>query len=173
MQKIKELKKPYRFIEYVLNSEKSTCDHCGAGIKHQFICKSADNKTFVVGSTCIKKLNDFELIKQAESAKEKAELAALKEKMNKKAEIIIAENKKEIEDKKLEFQRVKKELMPKIEKAISELKKMPHPNEYFASKGKSLFDYVSFKHDLSILEVETSTRSYEVVAVLKMLESMI
>lgn len=38
------------------------CNHCGTGIVHHYIIKDAEGRNFVVGSSCIDKLNDTELL---------------------------------------------------------------------------------------------------------------
>lgn len=46
-----------------------TCDHCGTGILIHFIIEDEDKKLFCVGSSCIDKLGQVELITQAKKAK--------------------------------------------------------------------------------------------------------
>lgn len=60
-----------------------SCDHCGMGIRHHYIVKSADKKVFCVGSSCIKDLGDSKLIEQAKYEKNKLARKAAKEKREK------------------------------------------------------------------------------------------
>jgi hypothetical protein len=78
------------------------CAHCGTGIADCFQIKSADGKTFVVGSSCVEKTGDAGLIKSYKNSpevrafnKEKRDLLASK----KQAELaeIIAANKEKLE----------------------------------------------------------------------------
>ena len=49
-----------------------SCDHCGTGIRWEFVVRSADGKTSTVGSSCIKKAGDKGLIDLAKRAKTEA-----------------------------------------------------------------------------------------------------
>jgi len=46
-----------------------SCDHCGTGIRWEFVVRSSDGKTSTVGSSCIKKAGDKGLINLANRAK--------------------------------------------------------------------------------------------------------
>ncbi len=43
-----------------------SCDHCGTGILHHFIIEDEDKKRFSVGSSCIDKLGQIELVTAAQ-----------------------------------------------------------------------------------------------------------
>lgn len=47
------------------------CEHCGTGIMHHCIIKSADHKIFSVGSDCVAKTHDSKLISQVKARKNK------------------------------------------------------------------------------------------------------
>lgn len=42
-----------------------SCDHCGTGITHHYMVMDADGKRFAVGSSCIEKLGDCDLVSAA------------------------------------------------------------------------------------------------------------
>ena len=44
----------------------SACDYCGTSIKHVFVIRSADKRTFNVGSTCVMKTADYSLRQEVE-----------------------------------------------------------------------------------------------------------
>ena len=52
------------------------CDHCGNGITHHAVIKSADGGKFVVGFDCVAKTNDPSIGKPAEIARAKREREA-------------------------------------------------------------------------------------------------
>lgn len=58
---------------------KGICDNCGTHIVYHHIIEDENGERFVVGSECVKKLNDVELIEKSE----KIEAEALKEQKNK------------------------------------------------------------------------------------------
>ncbi|WP_318515563.1 hypothetical protein [Photobacterium leiognathi] len=45
---------------------KLSCDHCGTGIIHHFILEDEDHKLFSVGSSCIEKLGQYDLVTAAQ-----------------------------------------------------------------------------------------------------------
>lgn len=100
----------------------TSCDYCDTYITNVFHCESSDGKHFVIGSTCVEKLGDSGLTKAVNDRvrDHRRELRQAKE-AEKRAKIFQ------------DFERVKPQLV-----------KMPHPNEYFASKGKTLLDYVEY-----------------------------
>lgn len=53
---------PFKLVSYYKSPVMSGCAHCGTGIKHVFIIKSADGKNSKVGSECVKKTGDYGLI---------------------------------------------------------------------------------------------------------------
>ena len=92
---------PYRFISYELRYYQacpgapiqpgSTCDHCGAGIKHVYFCRTADDKLFKVGSTCVLKTQEAHtaLGREIRSHKRKLdrEVKQARKRINKRIEI--------------------------------------------------------------------------------------
>lgn len=132
-------KAPFRFIGveekvYIAYSgapaqPAGTCDYCGMGIKYVFRCESADKKVFGVGCDCIQKHGDRGLIKLISSAEK-----AIRDARNAKA--------KERKIAKLAARVEKaKEKLPTIQGKLASL---PHPNQYFASQGRTLLDYVNW-----------------------------
>ena len=77
-----------------------SCDHCGTGITNHFIIKDELGQEFSVGSSCIEKLGQVELITQAK----KAERERQKKIRQQKAELIRKEKQAKLEAK-LESQR--------------------------------------------------------------------
>lgn len=62
------------------------CAMCGTAIKNNYVIKSADNHTHVVGSECINKINDSRLTTQAKEAKRKVALNKRREEQARKYE---------------------------------------------------------------------------------------
>lgn len=124
-------KPPYKFAGYGelvfivpgtgINKAGGSCDHCGSAIRHAFFLKSADGKTFKVGSLCVTKSGDKGLRKviDAEVRRQKRE--------KDKAELPLI---------KLELANIMSELEPVTSK-------MEHPFACFA-KTKSYHDYLVY-----------------------------
>lgn len=72
---------------------KGVCDNCGTHIVYHHIIEDTKGQQFVVGSECVKKLNDVELIEVSE----KIETAALKE-QKEKIRNLMDEKEKKIND---------------------------------------------------------------------------
>ncbi|PSV00373.1 hypothetical protein [Photobacterium kishitanii] len=72
-----------------------TCDHCGTGIIHHFIIKDEDGKEFCVGSSCIDKLGQQDLITKAKAMenerKRKLRQAQAEKKRQERHEAVEAE----------------------------------------------------------------------------------
>ncbi len=120
------------------------CSHCGQYIVHIFQCQSSDGKKFVLGSTCVEKLGDEGLTravktKMSELRREKREAKALAE---------WEAGAPEREKARLEREAEEAERAAKFESEYNLIKpvleRRPHPNAYFASKGKTLLDYVEY-----------------------------
>lgn len=103
-----------------------TCDYCSAGIADCYRIRSADGKTFVVGSDCV------------------ARVAV-------KGDPVLAEVDREVA--KLRRQRTVSRNAARIESAASALESdavrsalasMPHPSAYSAKNGRTLLDYVEW-----------------------------
>lgn len=112
------------FVNPVTGSCKAggACDHCGTAIRNAFYFTSSDGKRFKLGSSCVTKSGDrgmrkfvSEETRKAKAAKEKAALPGIR-----------AEVAQLVEEKKVELQ------------------KLGHPNYYFCSQGKTLYDYFVF-----------------------------
>lgn len=58
---------PFRFVEYIdAKRVDRVCDYCGTAIRHLFIIKSSDERSFVVGSECVYKTHDSALVSVVE-----------------------------------------------------------------------------------------------------------
>lgn len=115
----------------------TSCDYCGTYITNLFFCESSDGKKFVIGSTCVEKLGDAGLTDAAKSevtnhrrelreAKWRAQMEPIWEKERNEARMAA-------QKRLTEFDRVKPILA-----------KQPHPNDYFASQGKTKLDYLLY-----------------------------
>lgn len=100
----------------------TACDHCGTYITNLFYCLSSDGKKFIIGSTCAAKLGDEGLTKAVKT-----------EVSNHRAAKRHAKETAERAQVAVDFEQVKATLASR-----------PHPNEYMASKGKTMLDYVTF-----------------------------
>lgn len=96
-----------------------TCDYCGQGIAICCNIQSADGKRFMVGTDCVRKTGDSGLKRVVAS--------------------VINERRKEARHAR-EDTRIKdaSARLPRIADAI---KSQPHPNEWRADKGETLFDW--------------------------------
>lgn len=104
----------------------ASCDFCGQGIIDTYWCISADGKRFKLGSDCIAKV-----YKKKDQRGDPLYQAVLKSK---------ADKRHVREDKKIE--RAKQLFAdPAIQDA---LRQMPHPHKWFASQGKTRYDWVEF-----------------------------
>lgn len=74
---------PFQFVRYRRTNPKSKCDNCGIAIMHRYECRSADGRTFGVGSECVKKVEpSWSPLRQAMSAaKREAEAVELVERI--------------------------------------------------------------------------------------------
>lgn len=77
-----------------------TCDHCGTPITIHHIIKDTNNENFCVGSSCIEKLNNYELTTASKEAVKKRNRLIRKEK--REAEL---QAKREAHEAELEIQR--------------------------------------------------------------------
>lgn len=131
---------PYTFVGYVEKVHVAgdavkaggTCDHCGTGIRHCFKIRSADGKEFVVGSTCVTKtyrevdttvpVDIRRAIADVERQKREAKAAAAWKAFSPRLEAARAS----------------------LDANASLFADRKHPNDYFASQGKTYRDYVTF-----------------------------
>lgn len=116
-----------RYIGPTVERGCGSCAHCGTGILNIFVIRAGDGKNYGVGCDCILKSNlPYTIITQAEKAERarKNKLAALRR--DKKRALDI------------------KEFRCLSWKLRRQCRKAPHPNKYFAEKGKTLRDYLKF-----------------------------
>jgi len=99
------------------------CAHCGTGIRNAYVIRDANGVEFDVGCDCLKKLKIEPKVITA-ALKEKRKQDKIK-RINKEAALV-------------------NELKDDYEKALSVLSNKPHPNEWFASQGKTMADYYMF-----------------------------
>jgi len=143
-------KAPYHLVGYryspmttdqngVKVSGEGNCMHCGRPIAHIYICKSSDEVVFELGCVCVEDLGDEGLTKAVQKKDKEVKQTMARE----KREAMYAEfHKKEAEER---AERVKKD-WAELERVKPVMATMPHPNAYFASKGKTLLDYVNYFH---------------------------
>ncbi len=62
------------------------CDHCGTGIIHHFVLRDAKGKKFSVGSSCIDKLGQEELVTQAQKLERERQRKLRQERAEKRRE---------------------------------------------------------------------------------------
>lgn len=124
----------------------TSCDHCGTYITNLFFCESSDGKKFVIGSTCAEKLGDAGLTKavRTEVSNHRRELRNQRQ----LAEWEAARPAREAYQQEQAAQKAaliaeRKELFKTLRPTLAT---MPHPNEYFASKGKTMIDYLNYFH---------------------------
>lgn len=98
-----------------------SCDYCSRGIAECWVIRSTDGKESIVGSACVRKTGDAGLRKIVD--KHQAKLRVERE--SKRIEAFLA---RLAEDQELQ--------------ALLESK--PHPNNYWASQGKTMLDSVSW-----------------------------
>ena len=137
---------PFRFVRFYESKYRACpdapvqpgtcCDYCGTGIMGVYELKDANGKTCKVGCECVKKTGDEGLIDvvKREVARQRRE----------------AKNaKRVIRQKRL------RELfaLPKIQESFRAL---PHPNAYFASKGKTYADYADYMLSMGGDEIKDS-----------------
>ena len=102
-----------------------SCAHCGHGILTICIVRSGDGKLYGVGSDCVEKVNaEGDISKISDMEHKLRRLASDKRRAKNQAKIDA--------------------LRPEYEKALVVLATKPHPNDYFASKGKTAADYFRF-----------------------------
>ena len=104
----------------------AACDYCATGIVDTFWIKGVDGKVFKVGSDCVNKTGDKGLVNVV-----KRQINAIRTAARHKREAV-------------KIAAIKESFTPEVR---SELEKFPHPNEWFASQGKTLADYADFLWD--------------------------
>lgn len=121
---------PYTVVDYEYKEGGSACDHCGTFIKHVFTVEGSNGVKFQLGSQHVEDVGGTELAKNAKTVKKHVE----RDKRN--AE--YREQAQEAEAKRAE------EYEQAYAKATKILAHQPHPNAYFASKGKTKLDYLKY-----------------------------
>lgn len=105
-----------------------TCDHCSHGIMNCYIVRNGEGKLYSVGSECIMKTDaddqyDMDEVVRAVKRKKNAMISAKRQDKAFKARV---------------------EAKAWIEANADTLKSMPHPNAYFASQGKTKYDWLMY-----------------------------
>lgn len=104
------------------------CDYCGTGIMDVYRIRSADGKEFEVGCDCVNKTDDKGLVDTVKRAANKLKTARRHEREKVKIAAIKAAWTGD----------------PATRAKVAE---KPHPNSYWAGKGKTLADYVDWLLD--------------------------
>lgn len=108
-----------------LEAGMGTCAHCGHGILNIFIVRRGDGKLYGVGSDCIMKVS---------SEGDVSDVSKMEREIRRQAKI-----------KRENLEQAKRDsLEADYQEALKVLASKPHPNSYFASKGKTAADYYSF-----------------------------
>lgn len=76
------------------------CDHCGTGILHHFIIEDEEKTQFSVGSSCIDKLGQHELVTAAEKMEKDRQLKLRQKRSEKKREEKYAKYEFELEEQR-------------------------------------------------------------------------
>lgn len=129
----------------------TSCDYCATYITNVFFCQSSDGMKFVLGSSCIEKLGDKGLIDQAKAkqreinrekqqAKRQAEWEAASEERRKFQLAYVAEQKLKAVERDVHN-------LAEYERVIKKIQAQPHPNAFFARKGKTMLDYLTYFWD--------------------------
>jgi len=105
-----------------------SCHYCGACIRQVFVIESADGKQFKVGSTCVEKTGD------------KGMIDVVKRKVNE----IKRQQRYDREAKKRAEAKIEIDQILADEKIVEKLNNEPHPNDYYASQGKTFLDYIQW-----------------------------
>ena len=128
-----------------------TCDFCSNGILNCYLIKSADGKTFIVGSECVNKTGDSGLVNTAKLAARQAKQLAKFAKMDAdRAARLAARSPEEIasDNAKAEADKLSREIHQGFYNLRAEYENYPHPNAYLANVKKLTFaDYLDFCMD--------------------------
>jgi hypothetical protein len=145
-------KAPYRLLGVLFAGEPTemnpkpgtSCDYCSTYITNIFKCESADGKRFLIGSTCVDKLGDAGLKKLVDQKvrEHRRELRRIKE--LKAWEAAAPERERLAAEKEAQEAERKTHVQAEYDRVKPLLATQPHPNGFFASKGKTLVDYVEY-----------------------------
>lgn len=101
-----------------------TCDYCGTGIADCFVIRSTDGKEFIVGCECVRRTHS-------------------------KGDKVLTDVQREVNKMRTAARHAREDA--KIAVGLNRLAELrpslttkPHPNKYFAEKGKTLADYCDF-----------------------------
>ena len=135
-------KAPYQLVH--AGEGETACDYCGTYIRNVFVCKGSDNKKFVLGSSCVEKLGDKGLIKEVKEAqKRKNQEKKWAEQAERQQAYIIRRQEELAEQEAQKAERIEV-MKAEFQKVLPKIKDTPHPNAYFASKGKTMLDYLEY-----------------------------
>jgi hypothetical protein len=115
-------KGPFRLSH--VTSDGGNCQYCNTAIVFRFYIQGQDSRTFFVGSDCVMKTGDVGLMRIVDR-EVKARTAALKK----------ARDAEKLNDLRLFLSNPV---------SIAALTKLPHPNSYYASTGKTMKDYADW-----------------------------
>lgn len=121
---------PYTVIDYDYKDHGSACDHCGTFIKHVFTVQGSNGVKFQLGSQHVLDVGGTELAKEAKTVRKNTEIRERQEAYRLQESEARAKREKEYESA--------------YTKAVKILSTQPHPNSYFASKGKTKLDYLKY-----------------------------
>jgi hypothetical protein len=123
----------------------AACDYCGTAIVECCWIRDANGKRFKVGNECVRKTGDaglFDTVKKALNAKRREARAAKLVEDRKEALALLAH--------------------PTV---VAALGSRPHPNEYFASTGKTELDYLRFVIERVNSDVPAALKRLRVLAI--------
>ena len=146
---------PYSLVGYIYDAPwqdhygawhggQHSCDHCGRPISHVFVCKSSDGKTFNLGSVHVEDLGDAGLTQAVKTKMQEVkaeERRAKREEQYKKNAEMWAQQEAE---RRAERQAENEKLQGEYDRVLPLAEKIPHPNAYFAKRGKTLKDYILY-----------------------------
>ena len=107
-----------------VTAEGGRCEFCGTNILWRFYIKGTDGGTFFVGSDCVLKTGDTGLIRVVEAEVKRRQAEARKAKEKEKMSNLHA--------------------ILSSPATIAKLQAMPHPNAWYASKGRTMKDYADW-----------------------------
>jgi hypothetical protein len=103
-----------------------SCDYCGTGIMYACLIQSSDGKRFKVGCDCVNKTGDKGIIQAY------------------KKSAAYRDHQRQLRNAQYLVKHEKAQALLAFPEIRSELQSKPHPNSYFAAKGKTLLDYYEF-----------------------------
>lgn len=110
-----------------------TCRFCGTGIMYEYLIKSSDGRLFVVGSDCVHKTNDPKLVPAVESLERQRKREMAREARRRRDQAALAKAQEQLPG-----------LREWVKASREQLSAIPHPNQWRASQGDSLADYLEW-----------------------------